>query len=135
MSIAKQADIGLFGQLKRKDGIYKRVRKDEERQMSIRWRIDYSDDACVLLTTHIDADDVNLSWEEWDDIKYDSSRTEQIKEHLENLFKHNLAWSLEEIKDIGTAYDGDLGYTIQNKVKEGWYKPVPEWDEKLDEDE
>lgn len=135
MSIAKQADIGLFGQQKRKDGIYKRVRKDEERQMSIRWRIDYSDDACVLLTTHIDADDVNLSWEEWDDIKYDSSRTEQIKEHLENLFKHNLAWSLEEIKDIGTAYDGDLGYTIQNKVKEGWYKPVPDWDEKLDEDE
>ncbi len=133
MSVAEQADRGLFGQQKRKDGIYERVRKDEERQISIRWRIDYSDDACVLLTTHIDAEDVNLSWEEWDDIKYDSSRTEQIKEHLENLFKHNLAWSLEEIKDIGSAYDGDEFHTIEEKVDKGWYKSVPKWDKHFED--
>ena len=131
MSIAKQADEGLFGTQKRKDGIYKRVRRKKPREMTIKWRIDYSNDACVYITTHISSDDVDLSWEEWDDIKYDSSRTEQVKEHLKELFKHNLAWSLEEIKDIGTAYDGDLEYTTKEKVGEGWYKSVPEWDKHL----
>lgn len=128
MSVAKQADMGLFGKQKRKDGIYRRVRKNKPRQIAIRWRIDYDDDASVYMTTHIDSEDVYLSWEEWDDIKYDSSRTEQVKNYIEELFRHNLSWSLDEIEDIGTAYDGDLKHKIKDKVEDEWYKPIPEWD-------
>tara|TARA_B100000427_G_C15518096_1_gene599104 strand:+ start:1785 stop:2189 length:405 start_codon:yes stop_codon:yes gene_type:complete len=131
MSVAKQADNGLFGKQRKKDGIYRRIRKDEPRQITIRWKIDYSNDNCVYISTHIDSKDVNLSWEEWDNIKYDSSRTEEVKSHIEELFKHNLSWSLDKIEDIGTAYDGDLEYTVRDKVDNEWYKPVPEWDKHL----
>ena len=121
-------DKGLYPEQRRGDGVYRRIRSKKERKIIIKWIIHYSKNAYVDMTTTIDVDEVNYSWKDWDKIKYDSIRTEQIKKHIEELFKHQLGWNIKEIKDVGTAYEGDLDYTIRDIVEREWYKFVTEFD-------
>ena len=90
-------DKGLYPEQRRGDGVYRRIRSKKERKIKIKWIIHYSKNAYVDMTTTIDVDEVNYSWKDWDKIKYDSIRTEQIKKHIEKLFKHQLGWNIKEI--------------------------------------
>lgn len=113
-------DKGLYRQQRRRDGVYSRIRSKKERKIIIKWIIHYSNNAYVDMATTIDVDEVNYSWKDWDKIKYDSIRTEQIKKHIEELFKHQLGWNIKEVKDVGTAYEGDLNYTLRDIVEREW---------------
>ena len=77
-------DKGLYREKRRRDGVYRRIRSKKERKIIIKWIIHYSKNAYVDMTTTIDVDEVNYSWKDWDKIKYDSIRTEQIKSILKN---------------------------------------------------
>ena len=121
-------DKGLYREKRRRDGVYRRIRSKKERKIIIKWIIYYSNNAYVDMTTTIGVDEVNCNWKDWDKIKYDSIRTEQIKTHIEELFQHQLEWSIKEVKDVGTAYEGDLNYTLRDIVEREWYKFVTEFD-------
>ena len=128
MLVDNLADKGLYHKQRRRDGVYSRIRSKKERKITIKWIIHYSNNAYVDMTTTIDVDEVNYSWKDWDKIKYDSIRTEQIKKHIEELFKHQLGWNIKEVKDVGTAYEGDLDYTLRDVVEREWYKFLTEFD-------
>ena len=128
MLVDNLTDKGLYREQRRRDGVYRRIRSKKERKIIIKWIIHYSNNAYVDMTTTIDVDEVNYSWKDWDKIKYDSIRTEQIKKHIEELFKHQLGWNIKEVKDIGTAYEGDLDYTLRDVVEREWYKFLTEFD-------
>ena len=121
-------DKGLYPEQRRRDGVYRRIRSKKERKIIIKWIIHYSNNAYVDMTTTIGVDEVNCNWKDWDKIKYDSTRTEQIKTHIEELFQHQLEWSIKEVKDVGTAYEGDLDYTLRDIVEREQYKFVTEFD-------
>ena len=128
MLVDNLTDKGLYLEQRRRDGVYRRIRSKKERKIIIKWIIRYSNNAYVDMATTIDVDEVNYSWKDWDKIKYDSIRTEQIKKHIEELFKHQLGWNIKEVKDIGTAYEGDLDYTLRDIVEREWYKFLTEFD-------
>ena len=128
MLVDNLADKGLYHKQRRRDGVYSRIRSKKERKIIIKWIIHYSNNAYVDMTATIDVDEVNCSWKDWDKIKYDSIRTEQIKKHIEELFQHQLGWNIKEVKDVGTAYEGDLNYTLRDIVEREWYKFVTEFD-------
>ena len=120
MLVDNLTDKGLYRQQRRRDGVYSRIRSKKERKIIIKWIIHYSNNAYVDMTTTIGVDEVNCNWKDWDKIKYDSIRTEQIKTHIEELFQHHLEWSIKEVKDVGTAYEGDLDYTLRDIVEREW---------------
>ena len=128
MLVDNLTDKGLYREQRRRDGVYRRIRSKKERKIIIKWIIRYSNNAYVDMATTIDVDEVNYSWKDWDKIKYDSIRTEQIKKHIEELFKHQLGWNIKEVKDVGTAYEGDLDYTLRDIVEREWYKFLTEFD-------
>ena len=121
-------DKGLYREKRRRDGVYRRIRSKKERKIIIKWIIHYSNNAYVDMTTTIGVDEVNCNWKDWDKIKYDSIRTEQIKTHIEELFQHQLEWSIKEVKDVGTAYEGDLNYTLRDIVVGEWHKFATKFD-------
>ena len=121
-------DKGLYREKRRRDGVYRRIRSKKERKIIIKWIIYYSNNAYVDMTTTIGVDEVNCNWKDWDKIKYDSTRTEQIKTHIEELFQHQLEWSIKEVKDVGTAYEGDLNYTLRDIVVREWHKFATKFD-------
>ena len=121
-------DKGLYREQRRRDGVYRRIRSKKERKIIIKWIIHYSNNAYVDMTTTIDVDEVNCNWKDWDKIKYDSIRTEQIKTHIKELFQHQLEWSIKEVKDVGTAYEGDLNYTLRDIVEREWHKFATKFD-------
>ena len=117
--------------------IYKRVRKNSERKLVVKWIIDYdggNESQSIDITTTIDDENMRYNWKEWDEFKFESSKTESVELDIKELFNNKLSWDIEEIKDVGSAYDGDEFHTIEEKVEKEWYKPVPEWD-KYFEDE
>ena len=120
MLVDNLTDKGLYREQRRRDGVYRRIRSKKERKIIIKWLIHYSNNAYVDMTTTIDVDEVNYSWKDWDKIKYDSIGTEQIKKHIEELFKHQLGWNIKEVKDVGTAYEGDLNYTLRDILEREW---------------
>ena len=128
MLVDNLTDKGLYREQRRRDGVYTRIRSKKERKIIIKWIIHYSNNAYVDMVTTIDVDEVNRSWKDWDKIKYDSIRTEQIKKHIEELFTHQLGWNIKEVKDVGTAYEGDLDYTLRDIVEREWYKFLTEFD-------
>ena len=62
--------------------IYKRVRKNSERKLVVKWRIDYDGDnesQSIDITTTIDDENMRYNWKEWDEFKFESSKTESAE--------------------------------------------------------
>lgn len=115
---------------------YKRVRKDSKRKLVVKWRIDYGGDdepQSLDITTTIDDENMRYNWKEWDEFKFEASKTESVELDIRELFNNKLSWDIEEIKDVGSGYDGDSFHTVEEKVDKGWYKSVPEWDKHFEE--
>ena len=86
--------------------IYKRVRKNSERKLVVKWRIDYdsgNESQSINITTTIDDENMRYNWKEWYEFKFESSKTESVELDIKELFNNKLSWDIEEIKDVGSA--------------------------------